>query len=319
MRTIQVKITPKLKRLDLFLAHEIKNLSRSQIKKLIGERFIKVNERSADPSYKPVKGDKVTVEIPAPASKEVKAENIPLNVVYEDPDVMVINKDAGMVTHPTLDHPSGTLVNALLYHFKGIGSVGESLRPGIVHRLDKDTSGLIVVAKTEKALESLKKQFKARLVEKKYISLVQGKIEKNFGGIDAPIARHSVNRKKFTVSADGKAAHTYYRLIKHIGDGPVSPGASRGGPARPAGGFSLLEVEPKTGRTHQIRVHLAHIGHPIVGDKLYGGKMLSPRQFLHAAYLEFIHPVTGKRIHFESKLPEDLQKVLEKLQNKTLS
>src|SRR3972149_6436206 len=156
MRRIELKVTPKLRRLDQFLASEIKTLTRSRIKKLIEGDFIKVNNRHADPSYKPTKGDAITVEIPAPTPVEVKPEKIPLNVVYEDPEIVVVEKEAGMVTHPTLDHPSGTLVNALLYHFKNISGVGETLRPGIVHRLDKGTSGLLVVAKTREALEDLK-------------------------------------------------------------------------------------------------------------------------------------------------------------------
>ncbi len=296
MRTIRIKVTPKQTRLDQFLADRIKPLSRSKIKKLINEEYIKVNYRTADPSYKPVRGDVVTIEVPSPKPTEVKPEDISIKIVYEDKDLLVIDKDAGMVVHPTLDHPTATLVNALLFHFKNMPEMGESLRPGIVHRLDKGTSGLIVIAKNEKALESLKNQFKGRGVAKKYISLVQGKIEKSAGKIDAPIGRHPVNRKKFTVAEKGREAVTDYRLIRHVGDK-----------------FSLLEVEPKTGRTHQIRVHLSHIGHPIIGDKLYGGKMLLKRQFLHASFLEFTHPKTRERVSFESKLPPDLQAVLDKL------
>lgn len=296
MRRIKVKVTPKIRRLDQFLASEIKSLSRSKIKRLINEGSVKVNGEPTDPSHKPIKGDDIFLEIPQPTPVEVKPEKIPLKIVHEDADILVIDKEARMVTHPTLDHPSGTLVNALLYHLKNIPEVGESLRPGIVHRLDKGTSGLLVVAKNEKALVSLKNQFKGRGVIKKYICLVAGKIEKSAGRIDAPIARHPVNRKKFTVSEEGREAVSHYRLIRHIGDK-----------------FSFLEVELKTGRTHQIRVHLSHIGHPIVGDRLYGGKPIGRRQFLHASYLEFSHPKNGKRISFESKLPPDLQAVLDKL------
>jgi len=296
MRRIKISVTPKISRLDSYLSHEIKDLSRSKIKKLIDESNILVNEEKVNPNYKPSRGDEISIEIPPPKSTEVKAEKIPLKIVYEDNEILVVDKEAGLVTHPTLDHPSGTLVNALLHHINKIPEKWESLRPGIVHRLDRGTSGLIVIAKSESSLESLKKQFRDRGVRKKYICLVQGKIEKSAGKIDASIDRHKINRKKFTVSREGKQASTRYKLIRHVGDK-----------------YSLLEVEPKTGRTHQIRVHMAHIGHPIISDKLYGGKMIGKRQFLHATYLEFTHPKTNKRVTFESSLPADLTSVLAKL------
>lgn len=296
MRKIKIKVTPKLHRLDQFLAHEIKSLSRSQIKKLIKDEHIKVNDVPTSPNYKPLRNDVVTIEIPPPSVIEVRPEKLPLKIIYEDSDLIIIDKEAQIVTHPTLDHPKGTLVNALLYHFKNIPDKGESLRPGIVHRLDKGTSGLIVVAKNHRALESLKKQFKGKVVVKKYVCLVSGRIEKSAGMIDAPIARHPIKRNKFTVSKDGREAVSNYRLIRFVSNK-----------------FSLLEVEPKTGRTHQIRVHLSYIGHPIVGDKLYGGSMIGKRQFLHARFLEFTHPKTRKKVSFESKLPSDLQAVLDKI------
>jgi len=296
MRKIKITVTPKTSRLDLYLAQEIKDLSRSKIKKLIEKENITVNSRGVESNYRPKKGDEISIEIPPPKSVEIKAENIPLKIIYEDTDILVIDKEAGMVTHPTLDHPSGTLVNALLYYLKVIPDKGKSLRPGIVHRLDRGTSGIIVIAKNEKSLEYLKEQFRGRKVVKKYICLVQGKIEKSFGKMETLIDRHPINRKKFTVSKEGKESVTLYHLSKYIGEK-----------------YSLLEVEPKTGRTHQIRVHMSHIGHPIIGDKLYGGKMIGKRQFLHASYLEFTHPVTGESVHFESKLPSDLQEVLNKI------
>jgi 23S rRNA pseudouridine1911/1915/1917 synthase len=295
MRKINIKVTPKDNRLDLYLAHEVRSLSRSKIKKLINDEFIKVNGEPADPNYKPARGDEITLEIPPPKPTEIKPEKADLKIVYEDKNILVVDKEAGLVTHPTMDHPSGTLVNALLFYFKNMPDA-ETIRPGIVHRLDRGTSGLLVVAKSEKSLESLKKQFRERGVTKKYICLVQGKIEKSSGKIDAPIARHQVNRKKFTVSKEGREAVTSYKLVKYFGEK-----------------FSLLEVQPKTGRTHQIRVHLAHIGHPVIGDKLYGGKAIGKRQFLHASFLEFTHPQTGKKVHFESKLPADLKATLDKL------
>ncbi len=295
MRKINIRVTPKQNRLDQFLTYKVRSLSRSKIKKLINSEFIKVNGEPVDPNYKPVRGDEIILEIPPPKPTEIKPEKVDLKIVYEDKDILVVDKEAGLVTHPTMDHLSGTLVNALLFHFKNWPDAG-SLRPGIVHRLDRGTSGLLVVAKNEQALDSLKTQFKEREVTKKYICLVQGKIEKSSGRIDGSIARHQVNRKKFTVSKEGREALTNYKLIKFIGEK-----------------FSLLEVQPKTGRTHQIRVHLNHISHPVVGDKLYGGRMIGKRQFLHASFLEFTHPKTGKKIAFESKLPVDLQAVLGKL------
>ncbi|MCH7541819.1 RluA family pseudouridine synthase, partial [Patescibacteria group bacterium] len=218
----------------------------------------------------------------------------PLKIVFEDRSILVIDKDAGMVVHPTADHPSGTLVNALLHHLKSIPESGETLRPGIVHRLDKGTSGLLVVAKTQEALDFLKKQFKERRVVKKYLALVRGKIEPPVGTIEKPIARHHKNRKKFAVSQEGKDSVTVYRVVDVLKEL-----------------FSLVEVEPKTGRTHQIRVHLSSIGHPIVGDRLYGGKPAA-RMFLHASYLEFTHPQRRKKISFASKLPENLEVILQK-------
>ncbi len=297
MQRILIKVKPKEARLDKYLSQSNKQLSRSQAKKLIKNNNISVNDHAVDPDYELNKGDKIQIEIPPPIPTEVLPENVTLNVVYEDSYIIVMEKEAGMVTHPTLDHPKGTLVNALLYHLKktSLPEYGKSLRPGIVHRLDKGTSGLVIVAKDQESLENLKGQFRNRRVIKKYTALVSGQVELSRGEINKPIERHPKNRKKFTVSDSGKESLTYYTKKEDIGNS-----------------ISLIEAQPKTGRTHQIRVHLASIGHPIVGDKLYGGKTAS-RMFLHASYLELTHPHTQKRVHFYSPLPKKLIEILDNL------
>ena len=295
MRRIKIRVKPKETRLDKFLATTSKSLSRSKAKKLIKTGFILVGERRVDPDYEIKRGDTIKIEIPPPPATKVSAQKLPLNIIYEDEDILVIDKEADMVVHPTLDHPSGTLVNALLYHLKKVPGIGETLRPGIVHRLDKGTSGLIVVAKNQKALEDLKSQFKKRTVVKGYLALVGGKLEPPVGVINEPISRHEKNRKKFTTTGGGKEAATNYKVLEYKKDL-----------------FTLVEAQPKTGRTHQIRVHFASIGHPLVGDKLYGGRAAS-RLFLHASYLEFAHPQTKKRIKFTSLLPGRLEGILGKV------
>ncbi|MEX0621529.1 MAG: RluA family pseudouridine synthase [Candidatus Woykebacteria bacterium] len=297
MQQFTVRVKPKEARVDKYLARVSKSLSRSQAKKLIKKNLVWVNERKIDPDYEIRKGDKIKFEIPLPTPSEIIPQNIPLDVVYEDEDVLVIDKEAGMVVHPTVGHPKDTLVNALLFYLKNsLGESEKSFRPGIVHRLDKGTSGLMVLAKNEVALANLKKQFKDRKVGKKYLALVAGKVEPSIGIIKKPIGRHPVKRQKFTVAQQGREALTTYKVLENIGNK-----------------FSLVEVEPKTGRTHQIRVHLSSIGYPIVGDKLYGGKP-APRIFLHAAFLEFSHPKHKKKLKFESELPIKLKEMLDKTQ-----
>ncbi|OGY22045.1 MAG: hypothetical protein A2113_02415 [Candidatus Woykebacteria bacterium GWA1_44_8] len=297
MRVIKVGVKPLETRLDKFLASKIKVLTRSQAKKLIKLGVILVNNQETSPDYKLVRGDTIKVDIPPPLPTALKPEAIPLKIIYQDESLLVVDKEAGMVVHPTLDHPSATLVNALLHHLKNVPGVGESLRPGIVHRLDKGTSGLLVVAKTRQALEALKDQFKSRTVVKRYLALVSKVPQPPAGRIDKPLERHKINRKKFTVSLDGREAVTEYKVLKTYNHS-----------------YTLVEVEPKTGRTHQVRVHLASIGHPIVGDKLYGGRAAA-RLFLHAAYLEFTHPETGKRVSFSSELPKELVDILSKVES----
>lgn len=294
MRII-VKVKPQEDRLDKYLLTQIKEISRNKIHHFIQNSFILVNSHAVDPDYHLKKGDKVDINLPFPAATEVKAEFIPLNIVYEDLDLVVIDKPAGLVVHPTVGHSSGTLVNALLFHWKNLPHQGESFRPGIVHRLDKDTSGLIIIAKNEKSLENLTEKFKNHQIKKSYYALVSGHMDPKEGTIKAKIDRHPKNPMKFTVSETGKDAETHYQVKEVYKD------------------FSFLELHPKTGRTHQLRVHLAAVKHPIAGDKLYSGKMILNRQFLHAFNLEFLSPSTGKKLEFTSPLPPDLQATLDRL------
>lgn len=294
MHVLLVKVKPQKDRLDQFIAASLKTLSRSKANKLIKEGNILVNGTLLTPDYRVHKGDRITIEIPPDKTISLKPEKIPLKIIFEDDFILVIDKQPGLVVHPTIDHPSGTLVNAIISHLKDFDQ--NSFRPGIIHRLDKDTSGLIVVAKTKAALENLKNQFKIRQVEKKYIALVSGQVAKEKGLITGLINRHPKYKQKFIVDNEGKEAQTEYKVLKRFV------------------GYTLLELTPLTGRTHQIRVHLAYIGHPIVGDKLYGGKMLLSRQFLHAAFLELVHPQTKQRLVFKTELPEDLDKILAKLE-----
>jgi 23S rRNA pseudouridine1911/1915/1917 synthase len=296
MRQIKITVKPREIRIDKFLALKIKNLTRSQVKKLIKEGNILVNNSRVAPDYEIQKGDTIKIELPLPKSPlEIKPQEIPLNVVFEDKNLLVLDKEEGMVVHPSVGHPTGTLVNALLAHYQNLPEFGESLRPGIVHRLDKETSGLILVAKDQDSLEELKKQFKNHTVIKKYTALVVGRLEPEIGTIEKPIARHPVVRNKFIVDQSGREAKTDYRVIEHIGDKAT-----------------LVEVLPRTGRTHQIRVHVSNLSHPIFGDKLYGGKPAG-RMFLHATYLEFTHPKTGKVEIFSSPLPSKLVLILDKI------
>lgn len=281
-------------RLDKYVAEHCPDLTRTQGQKLIAGGYVNVNGLPAKSGLKLTAGDSVKVTIPPPPPSDLVAEDIPLNIVYEDGDLMVIDKPAGLTVHPAPGHPRGTLANAILSHLSYSPDAGD-LRPGIVHRLDKDTSGLIIVAKNSTAHANLAVQFKSRSVVKVYQALVRGRLTPEEGVIEAPIGRDSRDRKRMAVVAEGKgrSARTKYRVLKYIGD------------------YSLLEVRPETGRTHQIRVHLAAIGHPIVADAVYGGK--SPglsRQFLHAALISFNLPSNGERVEFKSELPADLKKVL---------
>ncbi|HMF57594.1 MAG TPA: RluA family pseudouridine synthase [Pyrinomonadaceae bacterium] len=296
-------------RLDAYLAAKISERSRSALQRLIEDGDVSVNNRAQKSSYKLRAGDMVEVELATIPYTSFTPENIPLEIVYEDDAIVVVNKPAGMVVHPAAGVRSGTLANALAFHFQHLSQAAGAARPGIVHRLDKDTSGLIVVARTEEAHENLADQFRAREVFKSYVALAHGRVEKDSGSIDQPIGRDARTRTRMAVVRGGRAALSLYRVRKRYER------------------FTLLEVEIKTGRTHQIRVHLAWLKHPVVGDGVYGGgrdktvpdvRVRSSiaklgRQFLHAEQLGFRHPLTGARLHFTSPLPGELSELLEEL------
>jgi len=288
------------KRIDVFLAAEL-DYTRSYIKKLIVDGLVFVNGKTVKPSYKVKENDEVVVNIPEAEKIDVLPENIPLDILYEDDDIIVINKPQGMVVHPAPGNYSGTLVNALLYHCKNLSGINGILRPGIVHRLDKDTSGVMVVAKNDKAHISLSNQIKERSVFKKYVAIVEGVIKDEEGKIEAPIGRHPVDRKKMAVIEDGRYALTLYKVLERFKEN------------------TLVEAVIKTGRTHQIRVHMAYIGHPIVGDHVYGFKRQKFKlegQALHSSVLGFMHPTKGVYMEFEAPLPEYFKKLIEILRNK---
>jgi 23S rRNA pseudouridine1911/1915/1917 synthase len=291
-------------RIDVFVARRLDGMTRSRAQKLIDAGLVTVDGASERASYRLAAGDRVAVTVPPAREPSARPEAIPLEVIYEDADVLLINKPAGMTVHPAPGHPSSTLVNAILAHCRDLSGVGGVLRPGIVHRLDRDTSGVIVVAKNDAAHNALAKQLKDRTVEKTYLALVEGTPKPAEGTIDAPIARDPRNRKKMAVVEGGREAVTAYRVIERYGAQAPSP----------AGGYALLEVRPKTGRTHQIRVHLAAIGHPIVGDRVYGKpSKLVDRHFLHASSIVFMHPHTGRPAALQAPLPRDLQAALDAL------
>ncbi|MFC1860966.1 RluA family pseudouridine synthase [Chloroflexota bacterium] len=283
-------------RLDKYVGDRCPELSRTHAQKLILEGCITVNDRPAKASLKLETGDSVSISIPPPPPTPLTPEAIPLSIIYEDNDVLVIDKPPGLTVHPAPGHPDHTLVNAILAHFPHLADIGGSLRPGIVHRLDKDTSGVMLVAKNSMAQANLAEQFATRAVKKEYMVLVRGHLIPESGIIEAPLGRDPANRKRMAVVTRGREARTAYRVIRYIRD------------------YTLLEITPETGRTHQIRVHLAAIGFPVVGDTTYGGK--SPhvsRQFLHASRLGFKLPSTGEFVEFESALPPDLERALREI------
>ncbi|MBC7242178.1 MAG: RluA family pseudouridine synthase [Anaerolineae bacterium] len=309
-RVFTVPVEAAGMRLDKFLADHLADVSRSRIQGWIEEGRVTLDGRPTRPSTRLDPGQHIRVLIPPPEEVRILPEPIPLDILYEDDHLLVINKPAGMVVHPAPGHTSGTLVNALLARFPAWAELDwweseeedeeeagvDYPRPGIVHRLDKDTSGLLIVAKSASARGALQAQFQARQVEKVYLALVHGMPSAPAGLIDAPIGRDPRQRKRMAVVAEGRPAVTAYRVLEPLGE------------------YALLEVMPKTGRTHQIRVHLAFIGHPVVGDEVYGrrrSRLACPRQFLHAARLSFRHPVTGRPMEFSAPLPPDLQAVLE--------
>ncbi|MFH1593752.1 MAG: RluA family pseudouridine synthase [Candidatus Omnitrophota bacterium] len=280
-------------RIDKFLVAALNmRFSRTFIRKLIDDQNVLVNEKFINAHYKVSQGESVEIRIPDPKSLELKPENIPILVVYEDRDVIVINKAAGISVHPSGSIITGTLVNALLYHCKNLSGVGGVLRPGIVHRLDKETSGLLIAAKHDKAHNALSDQFRNRTIKRVYIALVKGSVQLDNGRIELPIARRKKDITKMGVSfvdIKKKNAITNYKVMERLK------------------GFTKLELVLETGRTHQIRVHLSHIGYPLIGDKLYGGPKGLDRHALHAKTLGFVHPTTKEPLEFDSELPDDMK------------
>ncbi len=308
----------KKERLDLFLANSIENSSRTKIQKLLKAGFVLVNGKTAKPNYKVIPKDVVEVTIPVtPRPEKTEAEDIPLNIVYEDKDIIVLNKPPGIVVHPSLGNYTGTLVNALLHHTKELSLLNEPARAGIVHRIDKDTSGLLIVAKDEWVHAQLAKQFANHSIERTYIAICWGIFKEHKGEVIGNITRSKKDRKIFTVSfSEGKHAHTFYEVIEEFEFA------------------SLVKLNLKTGRTHQIRVHMSYINHPVFGDPTYGGRkivygaslpkiknrvdnLLSviSRQALHAMSIGFVHPRSNKKLYFDSSLPADMQNVIDELKS----
>ena len=314
IRTFRVDSHEAGLRLDAYLASHIEGWSRARLQRLIEAEDVLVNGKPAKASYKLRENDELEVELTAPASTSFTPEAIPIEIVYEDETLVIVNKPSGLVVHPAAGIHSGTLANALAYHFQQLPDSGAGVRPGIVHRLDRDTSGLLVVAKTEAALEHLSEQFRDRTVFKSYVALVHGRMAAESGKIDQPLARDPSNRTRMAVVRGGRSALSLFRVRRHFDR------------------FTLLDVELKTGRTHQIRVHLAWLKHPVVGDETYGGgrdntiknpKVKSQirslgRHFLHAEKLAFTHPATGERVQFDSPLSTELSKVLTEIENEDL-
>jgi 23S rRNA pseudouridine1911/1915/1917 synthase len=283
-------------RLDQYLAGLDTGMTRSQLSRLIVEGQTLVNGRPAKPSSKVRAGDSVSLSVPPPRPTGVVAQDIPVTVVYQDESVVVIDKPAGLAVHPGPGHPDMTLVNALLAMCPDIQGIGGEIRPGIVHRLDKDTSGLMMVAKTHQAHNDLSAQIKARQVTKGYLALVEGSLKSTEGKVDAPVGRHPRRRTRMAVVVGGKEARTNYKVRQELR------------------GHSLVELYLETGRTHQIRVHMAHLGHPLVGDTTYGhASHLVDRHFLHAFHLGFKHPITGEPLDFKIDLPPDLTPAIDAL------
>lgn len=284
-------------RLDKVIAEKIKDLSRTKIKELVNDKNILVNNKAEKVSYKVQSGDVIDVTIPPVKPLSLEAENLHLDIVYEDLDVIVVNKPQGMVVHPSAGHPDHTLVNGLLYHTRDLADSPEGFRPGIVHRIDKDTSGLLMIAKNDRARESLEKQLAEKINKREYLAIVHGNFEVKNGVINAPIGRNPNNRKQMAVNPKGKATVTHFTVLEQFKN------------------YSLVKCVLETGRTHQIRVHMKYIGHPLAGDPLYGPKktLSGHGQFLHAKTLGFYQPSTNEWLEFSAPLPTIFEKQLENL------
>lgn len=287
-------------RLDVFLTECLKDKSRSYVQGLIDENNVKINNQYKKSNYKLKSYDKIQVIIPPPVELNLKGEDIPLDILYEDNDVIVINKPQGMVVHPASGIYSGTLVNALLNHCKDLSGINGVMRPGIVHRIDKDTAGVIVAAKNDLSHNKLALQLKEHTMTRIYYAVVEGVIKADSGTVDAPLGRHPIERVKIAVVKDGRRAVTHYKVLERYSNN------------------TLVECKLETGRTHQIRVHMSYIGHPLVGDPVYGYKKQRfnvEGQMLFAKILGFIHPSTGKYMEFQAEMPENFKKVLNILRN----
>ena len=289
------------KRLDAYVSQINNKITRTAAQRLIEENHILVNSKQQKVSYKVKMGDIITIEQPTPKEIELKAENIPIDIIYEDDNIIVVNKPKGMVVHPANGNPNGTLVNAIMAICKdSLSGIGGEIRPGIVHRLDKDTSGLLIIAKNDEAHVNMSEQIKSHEVKKTYIALVRGVIKENEATIDMPIGRSQSDRKKMAVNKNGKNAVTHIKVLKRYDK------------------YTLLEIHIETGRTHQIRVHLSHIGYPIIGDYTYSNgknEFGIIGQCLHAQRLEFKHPITQKKMKLEAPLPKYFEEILKKLDN----
>lgn len=304
MKLIVKNINEEKFRLDAYIAKEDENLSRTMIKKLIEDGNILVNGKKQKTSYKVQNNDEIEIDVPEAKEINLKAQDIPVEIIYEDKDIIVVNKPKGMVVHPAVGNLDGTLVNAIMNICKdSLSGIGGEVRPGIVHRLDKDTSGLLIIAKNDNSHIKMSEQIKNREVTKIYIALVRGVITENEATINMPIARSTKDRKKMAVCKNGKSAVTHFKVLKRYDK------------------YTLLQIKIDTGRTHQIRVHMAEIGHPVVGDLVYSNGKNDfgvEGQMLHSKILEFKHPITGKEMHLEAELPEYFEKILKQLDNKVI-
>lgn len=287
-------------RIDKYLSDNMEDISRSYLQKLLKEKSITVNEKEIKANYKVQEGDMVSVSVPEPEEPDILPEEIPLDILYEDDSLMVVNKPKNMVVHPSTGHLSGTLVNAVLFHCKGnLSGINGIMRPGIVHRIDKDTTGALLICKTDTCHRILAEQLKVHSITRKYRAVVQGNLKDDEGTIEGPVGRHPADRKKMAINyKNGKEAVTHYRVLERFGNA------------------TYIECQLETGRTHQIRVHMASIGHPLLGDTTYGSAKNPYHlqgQALHAMVLGFLHPVTNTYMEFTAPLPEYFLKLLEKL------